>query len=199
MRFTLSDDELMGLVAVGDEEAFQELAYRVRSSVRSFLSRLGCSMAEVDDLAQETLIRLWMHRASFSNGQPLRPYLLAIAKNAYVSYCRRAGARREVPGLPRESDQLDRLLLRAGRLAEGPESLVLGRYGEFRLSQAVARLPQTDRLVFVLRHHEGLKYREIAEMLGTAEGTVKSRMFRAVRALRRALPDLDPDGNEEEI
>ena len=46
---------------------------------------------------------------------------------------------------------------------------------------------------------EGKSYAEIAEMLGVADGTVKSRMFRAVRALRRALPDLDPDGTEEEI
>lgn len=199
MRFSMSDGELMALVAMGDEGAFQQLVHRIRPSVRSFLSRLGCNLAEVDDLAQETLIRLWVHRAGYSDGKPLRPYLLTIAKNVYVSYCRCAATRREMPGLPREADELDRLLLRAGRLAEGPEGLVLGRYEEFRLSRAVGKLPQTDRLVFVLRHHEGLKYREISEMLGIAEGTVKSRMFRAVRALRQALPDLDPNGTKEEI
>jgi len=75
----------------------------------------------------------------------------------------------------------------------------MGRYREYRLARAVAELPTGERLVFVLKHHEGMRYGDIAALLGIAEGTVKSRMFRAVRLLRKALPDLDPDGPQEEV
>jgi RNA polymerase sigma factor (sigma-70 family) len=194
----LSDEELMELVAEGDEMAFQELATRLRPSVRAFLSRLGCGVAEAEDLAQEALIRLWLRRASYAPGKRLRPYLLTIAKNAFLSHCERRGTRAESAPLPSEPSALDRLLLRAGWQVEGPEAAVIGRYREYRLSRAVADLPTGERLVFVLKHHEGMRYADIAAMLGIAEGTVKSRMFRAVRLLRRALPDLDPDGPQEE-
>jgi RNA polymerase sigma-70 factor (ECF subfamily) len=196
---SVTDEELMTRAALGDEEAFQELTFRVRSSVMAFLLRLGCTTAEADDLVQETLVRLWVHRRGYTNGKPLRPYLLTIAKNVYVSYRRHIGLRAETERLPDKTDQLDRLLMRAGSGERGPEGTVIGRYWEHRLSQAVAALPETDRLVFVLRHYEGLKYREIGSILDIAEGTAKSRMFRAVRALRDALPDLDPNGDREEI
>ncbi|MBM3474011.1 MAG: RNA polymerase sigma factor [Armatimonadetes bacterium] len=199
MYLDLSDEELMELVAEGDEMAFQELAVRARPGVKAFLSRLGCGVAEGDDLAQEALIRLWLHRGSYVAGKPLRPYLLTIAKNAYLSHCERRATRAETVPLSAEPSDLDRLLLRAGWQVEGPEAEVMGRYREYRLARAVADLPTGERLVFVLKHHEGMRYADIAAMLGIAEGTVKSRMFRAVRLLRKALPDLDPDGHQEEV
>ncbi len=194
----LSDEELMELVSEGDEMAFQELAERVRPNVRVFLCRLGCGMAEAEDLAQEALIRLWLHRRSYQAGKRLRPYLLTIAKNVFLSHVRRHSSQPPPVAFPVEPSTLDRLLLRAGWQVEGPEAEIMGRYREYRLSRAVAGLPSGERLVFVLKHHEGLKYGEIAALLGIAEGTVKSRMFRAVRLLRRALPDLDPEGPQEE-
>jgi RNA polymerase sigma-70 factor (ECF subfamily) len=199
MYVDLSDEELMELVAEGDGMAFHELAVRVRPGVRAFLARLGCGVAEGEDLAQEALIRLWLHRGSYTPGRPLRPYLLTIVKNAYLSHCERRSTRAEVVPLSSEPSALDRLLLRAGWQVEGPEAEVMGRYREYRLARAVAELPAGERLVFVLKHHEGMRYGDIAVLLGIAEGTVKSRMFRAVRLLRKALPDLDPDGPTEEV
>jgi RNA polymerase sigma-70 factor (ECF subfamily) len=152
----------------------------------------------VDDLTQETLIRLWVHRRAYRPGRPVRPYLLGIAKNAYLTHCRQTVHETGAAERPATPDGLDALLLRDGWQVEGPESVLLARYREHRLAQAVASLAPGERLVFVLKHHEDLRYHEIASMLGIAEGTVKSRMFRAVRALRRALPDLEPGGPKEE-
>jgi RNA polymerase sigma-70 factor (ECF subfamily) len=195
----LSDEELMELASEGDEMAFQELARRLRPGLRVFLGRLGCGLAEAEDVAQEALIRLWVHRRSYRAGRRLRPYLLEIAKNVFLSHVQRHGSRPASVAFPTEPSALDRLLLRAGWQVEGPEAEVMSRYREYRLSRAVGELPTGERLVFVLKHHEGLRYGEIAELLGIAEGTVKSRMFRAVRLLRQALPDLDPEGPEEEV
>ena len=199
MYVALSDEELMSLVIEGDDLAFQELVGRVRPAIRAFLSRLGCGIAEVDDVAQEALIRLWLHRHSYQSGKRVQPYLLAIAKNAFLSHAERCRRPSGPVALPTEPSTLDRLLLRAGWQVEGPEAAVIGRYREYRLAQAMAELPVGERLVFVLKHHEGMRYGDIAAMLGIAEGTVKSRMFRAVRMLRQALPDLDPEGPQEEV
>jgi len=185
----------MTLVALGDHEAFRELAYRLRPRIKAFVKRLGCGVTESDDLAQESLVRLWVHRGSYRRGRTLLPYLLTIAKNAYLT---RTAGRAPEPQ-PTEPSQLERMLLRAGWQTTGPEAAVLDRYREYRLARAVAALPAEERLTFVLRHSEGLKYREVAQVLGVPEGTVKSRMFRAVRLLRAALPDLDPNRHEEEI
>jgi len=197
MRPDASDGELMELAATGDQQAYQVLAGRLRPRVKRFLRRLGCGLAEADDLAQETLIRLWVYRRSYHPERPLGPYLLGIAKNAYLAHCERTAREGAVAVTPADGE-LDRLLLRNGWQAEGPESAFFAHYREFRLAQAVSALPESERLVFVLKHHEGLPYDEIASLLGIAEGTVKSRMFRAVRALRRALPDLEPGGAQEE-
>ena len=198
MRSALSDEELMEQAIADESDAFRELVERLRPVVRGFLWRLGCSLSEVDDLAQETLIRLWGHRQSYHRGRPVRPYVLSIAKNVYLAYCERTSRETAARVSLAAPSDLDRLLLRDGWQVEGPGEALLAKYREFRLAQAVASLPPGERLVFVLKHHEGLKYEEIAFLLDIAEGTVKSRMFRAVRALRRALPDLEPGGAKEE-
>jgi len=198
MRSEPSDEALMADAQRGREEAFHELALRLRGRLVRFLRRLGCEEATAQDLAQEALLRLWLRRSSYQASRPVRPYVLAIAHNVWADHqsTRRTGA---VPlaSLSRGAERL----LRAHAVADAtPEALLLEGYRRFRIERAVRALPEPERLVFVLAHYEQLAYREVAQVLGIAEGTVKSRMFRAVRALRAALPDLDPGapGHREE-
>ena len=112
------------------------------------------------------------------------------AKNVFLSHVQRRGAQPPPVAFPTEPSALDRLLLRAVWQVEGPEAQVMGRYREYRLSRAVADLPTGERLVFVLKHHEGMRYGDIAALLGIAEGTVKSRINQARKMLRERLEHL---------
>jgi len=180
-----SEEELMEAARGGDDDAFRTLTLRLRATVVRFLRHMGCEPAEAEDLAQETLLRLWGARERYERRARLKTYVLGIARNLWLSHCGRE-ARRAARETGRE-EQLDRLLLYGGVRAEGLEARLLADYRAFRVREAIAELPERQRVVFVLAHLEELPYAEIAVMLGIAEGTVKSRMSRAVRNLRQSL------------
>jgi len=180
-----TEEELMTAAVGGDEEAFRLLALRLREVIGRFLRHLGCDRATVEDLTQETLLRLWTGKDRYQQRAKLRTFVLTIAKNLWLNHCRRkpmvsydapAGGRSE----------LDKLLIQDG-LPPGPEAALIDKYRAYRVRQAILGLPERQRIVFVLAHLEGLRHAEIAQMLGIAEGTVKSRMHRAIRGLRELL------------
>ena len=193
-----TEEQLMVAARDGDDEAFHTLALRLRERVARFLRHLGCEEGTVEDLVQETLLRLWASRETYQQRAALMTYVLTIAKNLWLTYGRsqEASGRRDVRC--EGSDDLDELLLRRGRRCAGPEIMLLEKYRTFRIRQAIARLPTRQRLVFVLAHIEGLPYAEIAGMIGIAEGTVKSRMYRAVHNLRRELASDCPEYAQQE-
>ena len=182
-----SEEELMEAAREGDDQAFQTLTLRLRTAIERFLRHMGCNPDAVDDLTQETLLRVWRAREGYEARARLRTYVLGIARNLWLSHCGREArrARRRAHGA--DGDGLDRLLLGGLVRVEGPEAVVLARYRAYRVREAILALPERQRSVFVLAHIEDMPYSEIAQMLGIAEGTVKSRMSRAVRGLRREL------------
>jgi RNA polymerase sigma-70 factor (ECF subfamily) len=194
-----TDEQLMVAARDGDDEAFRALAGRLRHVVARFLRHLGCEESCIEDLVQETLLRLWASRGTYEQRAALKTYVLTIAKNLwlYQRLRRRPGQReRTVRG---SDEELDRLLLRDGRRSDGADVALLRKYRALRLRRAIVALPERQRLVFVLAHVEDLAYADIARMLGVAEGTVKSRMHRAVRNLRRSLQaDFPGLASEEE-
>ncbi len=182
-----TEEQLMTAARDGDDDAFRRLTLRFRDRVAGFLRHLGCDAATAEDLAQETLLRLWASRRTYEQRAALMTYVLTIAKNLWLNHApRQAVARRRTTDC-RDVDDFERTLLRAGRQVQGPEVQLLEKYRLFRLRQAILRLPASQRLVFVLAHVEDLAYADVARVLGIAEGTVKSRMYRAVRNLRRDL------------
>lgn len=194
-----TDEELMVAARGGDDEAFERLALRLRTAVSRFLRHLGCGEAAVEDMTQETLIRLWSARGSYEERAALQTYAFTIAHNLWRSYLRHLSTVPPAMALPADPDELDRLLLRPHHGPPGPEAHLLERYRAFHLRQAIVRLPWRQRIVFVLAQMEGLPYAQIASMLQIAEGTVKSRMHRAIRSLQtelaRDFPELS--GTEE--
>ena len=192
-----TEEQLMVAAREGDEEAFRTLALRLRDVVSRFLRHLGCDETTVEDLVQETLLRLWSARSRYEQRAALRTYVLTIAKNLWLSHRRRDQTAREVAPADRGDEALDRLLLGHNHLPE-PEAHLLRKYRLFRIRQAITALPERQRLVFVLAHIEDLRYAQIADMLGIAEGTVKSRMHRAIQNLRTTLEAEFPGFEEKE-
>ncbi len=152
-----------------------------RAIVVARFRRLGLDLHDAEDCAQDTFLRFERARPGYRPAAPLSAFLLRIAHSVYVDWCRRQRVRRVVRQAAPE-DRLERLPS-AETLAPG-EALDVGR--------AVEALPEHLRVVVELTVRRGLGYREAGERLGIPVGTVKSRMFHAVRRLRAALGGEDP-------
>jgi RNA polymerase sigma-70 factor (ECF subfamily) len=168
-------------VKQGEEEAFDELVRKYRKRLTGFFYSLCWNADTAQDCAQEVLLRLWLSRTRYDASGNFRAYMFRIARNQWVTTLRARRCRPEPMFLeeawepyPGEED-LARLLIR--------------RYEDRRIKLAIADLPEHYRLVFVLSHFQGMKYKEIAEVLEIPVGTVKSRMSAAVRKLREWLMD----------
>jgi len=191
-----SDELLVQRALEGDEEAFETLALRLRDVLRRFLRHLGCDAGATDDLTQEALVRLWTSREAYEQRAKLRTFSLTIAKNLWLTQCRNKG---RVTSLDPVADDGLRAPLPEAWLRPGPEAELIRKYAVYRLREAIAGLPERQRIVFVLAHIQELPYGEIARMLGIATGTVKSRMHRAVGNLQRRLaPDYPELADKEE-
>jgi RNA polymerase sigma-70 factor (ECF subfamily) len=187
-----SDLELMLRVRDHDGEALAELMRRYRRRLIPFFRDLSRDADLAEDLFQETFIRLWRARERYRPTARFSTYLLEIAKNLWLNERSRWLRRRELQSLdtPPGEGGPDALSVAAADVRELPEQVLLRKERERRIAEALEALPPALSLVFALSHFEGCKYREIAGMLGIAEGTVKWRMAEATRRLRELLKDL---------
>lgn len=190
----LSDADLMMLVREGDYVAFDKLYDRYRAPIQRFLFSLTWDQDLAEDGLQEVFLRLFRARDRYEPTGKFSTYIFQIAKNYYLAQARRARARSEEVSLAHEDRNGFKPYenLRVNERIE-PEVHLLDEYRKLNIRRAIAALPEHQKLVFVMSHFEDMKYAEIAEVLGIAVGTVKSRMFTAVNTLRTMLKE---DSNE---
>lgn len=190
----LSDSDLMMLVKQGDYVAFDELYDRYRKPITRFLFSLTWDHDIAEDYLQEVFLRLYRARDRYEPSGQFSTYIFQIAKNYYLAQARKVRARGEEMSLAHEDRDGFRPFenLRVNQRIE-PEVHLLEEYRKLGIRRAIAALPERQKLVFVMSHLEDMKCVEIAEVLGIAVGTVKSRMFAAVNTLRALLKE---DSNE---
>ncbi|WP_248362521.1 RNA polymerase sigma factor [Anaeromyxobacter oryzae] len=169
----------------GDARAFEALVRRHRTPIFSFLLRLTGDRGRAEDLCQEVFLKVVRAAGGWEERARVSTWLYAIARNLAVDESRRMAFRR--------ADPLD---APGGRGAETPaEDPAPDRAADAallrpKLEAALAALPPEQREVFLLREYAGLRFGEIAEVTGTPENTVKSRMRYALEALREKLAAL---------
>jgi RNA polymerase sigma-70 factor (ECF subfamily) len=132
----------------------------------------GGSRHESEDLAQDTFLRAAQRRTSFTPGTNLRAWLMRIATNAFLDARRRPMVTKAEP-LPEGDEPIADGL--------GPARLTQGRELGEALEAALAELPATARVVFLLRTREEKSFREIAEAIGSTEETARWHMLQARR------------------
>ncbi|HET7290951.1 MAG TPA: sigma-70 family RNA polymerase sigma factor [Vicinamibacteria bacterium] len=168
----------------GNLFAFEEIVRRHERRVYAVAFRILRRHDAADDVAQEAFVRAWRNLAEFDAERPFAPWICRIAANLAVNEVRSPRAREE--GLPEGHDE-------TRSAAASPLDGVLDAEARRVLAAAVAELPREQRAVFTLRVYEEQSYKEIAEALGIAPGTVMSRLARARGKLRDALlPYLGP-------
>lgn len=175
----LDEPELIERARGGDVAAYEELVRRYQDvAVRTAYLVAGPSDAE--DAAQEAFVKAYWALDGFRHGAPFRPWLLRIVANEARNRRRAAGRRERLAYRLAEDRPL-------GDAAPSPEAAALAEEEGRVLIEALNDLSEEDRLVLAYRYFLDLSEREMAELLGIARGTVKSRLSRALGRLRAAF------------
>jgi len=172
----------------GDSSAFDDLMRKYKGKILTYVHRSVRNWEDTDDLAQEIFIKVfqalprWEPRAKFST------WLYKIAHNVCVDYHRAKS--RNVSSYSIDDEEIIYGMPSADDIYSDPETAVIEKETGKMIQEALEQLSDRQRTVFVLYHYEGLKIKEIAEVLGLAEGTVKIHQHRAMEKLRELLKPL---------
>ncbi len=184
------DEELVRASQAGDLEAFNVLVQRHERPVFNVALRLLRDVGLAEDATQDTFIRAWQNIGTFQSGS-VRSWLYKIATNRSYDMLR-ASARRPAGSLEAEMVEIEPIWTSGGAGADAPDAHALRRELSIHLERALTALPDDQRMVVLLVDVQGLDYLEVAESLGIALGTVKSRLSRARARIRQALADDAP-------
>lgn len=159
---------------------FEELALPLFDSLYNFASWLVHDKGNAEDLVQETYLKALRSFASFQPGTNFRAWMFRILRNTFLSSRSRLDRRMTV-----EIDSEDVPELPA--ISATPESLLIERFQENAVRNAIEQLPVSFREVLLLCDVEDASYREISEILSIPAGTVMSRLARARKAVRESV------------
>jgi RNA polymerase sigma-70 factor, ECF subfamily len=186
----LSDEDLMGRVAEGDERAFTELVRRFQGRVINLVSRVLNDREVSDDLAQEVFVRVYVHRRNYRRGSKFSTWLFTIAANLAKNEIRRRVRRRNWFSLDALQEMVSDSAMQLADPKEGQDVALQRDQLKQAVARAIAAVPEKYRIALVLRDLEGFPYEEIGEMLKIPGGTVRSRINRARGILKRKMQPL---------
>lgn len=173
-----SDAELMQQIVSGDQAAFNGLYHRYKDRMYYYFYRmLGNSTEQANDFLQELFMKLIEKPESYHPNYSFQTWLFSVANNM----CKNEYRRREVRKEYQTSESLQPKLDYMKDSSVEPEQLLE------KIFQTLDRLGEEQRSAFLLRYREGFSIREVAEILGLPEGTVKSRLFYAKKMLAEKL------------
>lgn len=178
------DQNLLQQVQAHDEAAFAELRAQIEPSVRRFVRRLMGSSEAEDDVLQDVFIALYRNLDRIDPIEKLRPYVFGIARRRAYDELRRR--KYDTVSLDEEPED-DEIYLPIASTDTPPDEVTHYLLLQLEVQQAMERLPELQRQVLIMYCEENLSYQEIAEILETNVGTVKSRIHYAKRALRGML------------
>ena len=188
IQIQLSDEVLMSRFQQGDETYFRALFERYSARLVNFAYKFLRSREEAEEIAQETLLRVYREKRSFDPSRAFRPWLYSIALR--LAYNKLRYLKRH----PKES--LDAVSLSgdesaADRIADHsqlrPDQILEKQAEREKVWSALVSLPESQRSAIILSRFEELSYEEIASVLDVSVSSVKSLIFRAKESLINCL------------
>ena len=164
----------------GDQDAYAELVTRYQAIAARTAYVITGTASDAEDVAQDAFVKAYYALDRFHAGAPFRPWLLRIVANEAINR-RKAAGRRPTVGLSVVEDRA------SGDTALSPEASALARERRELVLDALRRMREEDRLVIAYRYFFDLSEIEMADALGVARGTVKSRLSRAIARLRAVM------------
>ncbi len=193
MTDSSENDHLTALIVAaknGDNKAMTDLINMYASSVHNLIFSIIHDVSIVEDLAQETFVRMFLSLKNYEFRAPFRSWLFRIAVNLCRDHMRKKKVRRIISRFQVDDESGEEQTFidddqDTAALIQDSERMQL-------ITHALEQLPESSRLVFILREMKDLSYEEIADTLQWKIGTVKSRLFRARRELADILgPNLE--------
>ena len=173
----------------GDADAFEQLVRSYDQNVLRMAFNLLRSREDARDVYQEAFLRVYRNLSKFRFDCSFSTWLYRIVVNLCLDQIRKRKVRREeATTVETESGGLDRLqLLPEGRADVDPQRQLLSAEVNERVQEVLNQLTPRERLVFEMRHYQGLRLRAIGEALGVTEEAAKNCLFRATQKMRAAL------------
>jgi RNA polymerase sigma-70 factor, ECF subfamily len=190
---SFSDEILMTRFCRGRHEAFGLLVKRYERELYGYLRRYLGDANLAEDVFQNTFLQLYVKSSQYETGRPFRPWLYTIATHQAIDALRRNGRHQAVSLEQQTADPGDGDLCNLLELLEcrcpSPVDAATATERAEQVRAAVDGLPDFLRQVLVLAYYQGLKYREIADILEIPVGTVKSRLHAALVKLQETLAE----------
>ena len=176
----------------GDSGAFERLVQNYDQSVLRLAMNLLRSPEDASDVYQEAFLRVYRNLHSFRFDCSFHTWLYRIVTNLCLDHLRKRKVRKHEPVMVETEDgPLDRLANLPDDRAQGdPQRSLLSLEVRERVSETLQGMTPRERLVFEMRHYQGMRLRSIGEALGTTEEAAKNCLFRATQKMRAALGDL---------
>lgn len=174
----MTDAKLIEEFRAGNIEAFNTLVERWQEPIHRFAYRFFASHDEAMEITQKTFIKAYKKMNTLEDARKFSSWIYRIANNLCLDETKRAGRRKSAP--------MEALTGRPPEISNSnPDRKILKQELGSILQLALNRLPVEQRIVVIMKEYEGLKFREIAEILEESENTVKSRMYYGLKSLRK--------------
>jgi len=188
-----SDESLMEQLCLGVDDALAELVRRYQNDVFRFCLHYLKNVDSAKEMAQESFLRIYAARDRFDTARKFKPWMLCIARNLCLNELKRkktvqmdtleeyVSAARDTSGAMLQSPQ------------DGPAEQLMAKERRAALEAALNELPVDAREVVVLRYFQRMSAREIAEVVDSTEGAVRTRLHRVLKQLRQNCEHLRED------
>lgn len=180
-------ENLLLLAKKGDGRAFEQIVLQTERAVYNLALSIVKKKEDAEDVTQETYLRLWRAASELKLESSLKLYILRTARNLALDLIRKNSKRDEIDTVILDAEGEFEIDIADDSPDSRPDESYLRKIEKEVVRQSIEELPSAAREIIVLRDIEGLSYTEIAEMLGLAEGTLKSKLFRARERLRKII------------
>lgn len=183
-----SDEQLIGALARGDEDALRILVERYSRSIYRFSVRYTGDESLAEDVAQEVFLRLFLHAKRYTAGRSFRTWLFTIARNVSIDLARPYSHRKSVSFRRSGDDALEEItpeLIANGSSSQ--EDQVANREKQKKIIDALQNLSEKQRAAIILKYYEDMTTREIAEILRKTVSSVEALLARAKKNLAESL------------
>ena len=190
-----SDEVLLARYRRGDTAAFKEIVRRHQRGLFNFALRQVHVPSTAEDIVQEVFVRVVQSVDSFKEEARFTTWAYTIARNLCIDHLRKKAHRRhaslDAPGAEGEDGEGAPLGERVAASGAGADRVAIGKQLQGHIKAAVDKLPDDQREVFLMRQVGELPFKDIAEVVGVSENTVKSRMRYALERLQAALAEFE--------
>ena len=189
----IDDSTLVREAQRGNRAAFEELVRHYDQSVLRLAMHLTGSEHEAQDIYQDAFLKAYKSVGNFRFECSFYTWIYRIVTNLCLDHLRKKQVRKEEAAVTvdAQGEQYDVLAqVPDGRAGANPERDLMRRELGKRINHALGTLTPRERMVFELKHYQGLKLRTVGEILHTTEETAKNTLFRATQKLRGALADM---------